>query len=520
MALSLPAVEGRVITGVEAAAKTHSGHVFTVGHAYKLLDAGFYVNPTTPAASTLTLTPGEAARFVLRSLVSFVVVPAPWHLQSTRELAFLPEQLAWFGLMVLLPFGIDAGFRRDRLVTCMLVAYVAPTALALALTNGNVGTLLRLRGLVIPYLAWISVVGFCAALQTAGQQKGKMSVIDDRGRLYGRVNVFDAALAAFVIILIPLAYGTFLLFRAPSPHITSVTRVPITREERRVAGGSRLTAKLKVRGSGLRPMLRASIGDSPSLGFVFEDPNSADVLVGEVPPGTHDLVLHDGVQEVARLPKSVTIESAPPPQIRGLGALVHLDKATADAFSEGARLSGGTQDQIIKVGPPRAEPGDRWQRAAEVLLQCDPDPGDLGCAVGGTPVSSAPLPLVVKLVAPSGAQVSFVLNEVLPSTAPTMVKARVRFAGAPELLTMVKADDRDDCLDERAATVVSLGGRRAGATGAELDVLLRLGVDGSPEGWRYRGRVMKAGVPFTLTTDRYVVEGIVLGVDAADQGTK
>jgi hypothetical protein len=246
------------------------------------------LNPTTPAASTLTLTPAEAARFTLRGLVSFVVVPAPWQLQSTRELAFLPEQLAWLGLMVLLPFGIVAGYRRDRLVTCMLVAYVVPTALALALTNGNVGTLLRLRGLVIPYLAWISVAGFCAALQAAGQQKGKMNVIDDRGRLFGRVNLFDAALAAFVVILIPLAYGTFLLFRAPAPRIT---RVLITEK----SGGwwRRLTAKLKVRGGGLRPMLRASIGDSPSLGFVFEDPNSADVLVGEVPPGAHDLVLHD-----------------------------------------------------------------------------------------------------------------------------------------------------------------------------------------------------------------------------------
>ena len=249
IALSLPAVERRVITGVEAAAKTHSGHVFTVGHAYKLLDAGFYVNPSTPSASKLTLTPAEAARFVLRGLVSFVVVPTPWQLQSTRELTFLPEQLAWLGLIALVPFGIVAGYRRDRLVTCMLVAYVVPTALALALTNGNVGTLLRLRGLVIPYLAWISMVGLCAALQMAGRpQKGKMKVIDDRGRLFGRVNLFDAAIAAFVVVLIPLAYGTFLLFRAPAPRITSVTRVPITGEERRVAGGSRLSAKLKVRG--------------------------------------------------------------------------------------------------------------------------------------------------------------------------------------------------------------------------------------------------------------------------------
>jgi hypothetical protein len=158
----------------------------------------------------------------------------------------------------------------------MLVGYALPTAIALALTNGNIGTLLRLRGLVVPYFLWISAVGFFAALGTLGQEN-KMRLIDDDGRVFGRVNLFDALLTVFAVALIPAAYGTFLLFRTPAARISSVTRVPITREERRVAGGNRLTAKLKVRGSGLRPMLRASIDDVQSLGFVFEDPNSADV---------------------------------------------------------------------------------------------------------------------------------------------------------------------------------------------------------------------------------------------------
>ena len=77
-----PAVQGRVIRALESTAKTHTGHVFTVGHAYKLLDAGYYFNPQTPAASTLTLNAGQSARYVLRAAVSFAVVPAPWQLAS------------------------------------------------------------------------------------------------------------------------------------------------------------------------------------------------------------------------------------------------------------------------------------------------------------------------------------------------------------------------------------------------------------------------------------------------------
>jgi len=515
LTLSRSAVEARLTREIESAAKTHTGHVFTIGHDYKLLDAGFYLNPQTPVSSTLTLTRDEAARFVLRGLGSFLVVPLPWQLQSTRELAYLPEQLAWYVVVLLLQIGVIAGYRRDRLVTCMLVGYSVPTAVTLALTNGNVGTLLRLRGLVIPYLVWHSVVGVCAALDTLGR-KDIMPLVDDKGRVLGRVNLFDAALAAFVVVLIPVAYGTFLLFRTPAPRMTSVTRVPITREERRVVGGSRLTAKLKVRGSGLRPMLRASIGTTQALGFVFEDPNSADVLVGEVPSGTHDLVLYDGVQEVARLPKSVTVESIAPPRIAGVGALIHLDKATADALTPGALFPGGPQDAIVRLGAPRAEADGGWQRAAEILLQCDPDPNDEGCAVGGVSMITKPLP-TIKLSGLSGVAMPFALKEVVPSAAPTIVTGLVRFSGAREVLALVRAGDRDDFLDDRAATVVATGSGR----GVDLlDVKLRLGVDGSAEGWRYRGQVLKAGAPFTLTTERYMLVGTVLTVDRGDGATK
>lgn len=124
-----------------------------------------------------------------------------------------------------------------------------------------------------------------------------------------RFNLFDAAVAVFVVVLIPIAYGTFRLFRTPRPIVTSVERMEITKEERRV-GGPNLVAKLKIKGSGLRPMLRASIDDRPAIGFVFENPNSADLLVGATPPGAHDLVLYDGVQEVARAGKAVVIEAA------------------------------------------------------------------------------------------------------------------------------------------------------------------------------------------------------------------
>ena len=171
LVIAVPQQQNRVIKGLESTAKTHTGHVFTVGHAYKLLDEGFYVNPQTPSASTLTLDAGQGARYLARAALSFVAVPAPWQLASLRELVYLPEQLVWYALLVLLAIGAAAAWRRDPLVTCLLLGYALPTVCVLALTNGNVGTLLRLRGLVTPYLVWVSAVGLFASVQALARQR-------------------------------------------------------------------------------------------------------------------------------------------------------------------------------------------------------------------------------------------------------------------------------------------------------------------------------------------------------------
>ena len=66
--LQVPPVRQRVMTGVEQAASIHAGHVFTVGHAYKLLDETAYITPRQ--VGLITLSDAEAARFVVRAIAS------------------------------------------------------------------------------------------------------------------------------------------------------------------------------------------------------------------------------------------------------------------------------------------------------------------------------------------------------------------------------------------------------------------------------------------------------------------
>src|SRR6185369_5605836 len=79
IAVRTPSVRDRVLANLQASARMHGGHVFTIGHSYKVLDPAFYTEPTF---YTWTLTPAQAARYVVRAFGSFITVPAPWQIES------------------------------------------------------------------------------------------------------------------------------------------------------------------------------------------------------------------------------------------------------------------------------------------------------------------------------------------------------------------------------------------------------------------------------------------------------
>jgi hypothetical protein len=350
-----------------------------------------------------------------------------------------------------------------------------------------------------------------------------MSVIDNRGRLFGLVNLVDAAVVGFVLVLMPVAYGTYLLFRPAKPHIESVSLAAITREETRIAGGGGLSTKWKVKGSGLNPLLRAMVGDSAALGFVFENPNSADVLVGPVGPGDHDLILYDGIQEVARAAGAVKIPADQPGAssfIRGVGHFVGLAPAAATGLKVGYKYPDANPDfEILALGsvqPARTTVRlansqldihlqGLVEREAVLRIRCDHSLSNNPCAVGARLAGA--LSFAVALAGPDK-PFSFMVEEVLPESSGQKARLQVRLTGGPHLSTL-KVGDRDRFLDERAAVVTSIGAR-----GPEtVTVTLDLGLDETRGGWQYRAQRVKPGAPFTLETDRYEAVGRIETVE-------
>ena len=160
-ALRTDAIYSRIKSQLEIAAVQHIGHVKTVGHSYKLLEERFYVDAAREIAITVW-TPSDQARYVIKAVASLIAVPLPWQARSTTEFLFLPLQIIWYLMVVFAVVGSVAGLRRDPFVTCMLVATVAVGAVAIAIYNGNIGTMVRLRDTLVPFMVWLSAQGVIA----------------------------------------------------------------------------------------------------------------------------------------------------------------------------------------------------------------------------------------------------------------------------------------------------------------------------------------------------------------------
>lgn len=169
LALRNDSVQTRLFSHLTAAATYHVGHVRTPGHAYKLLDQHFYT--TEYDEPPRRLTPGEAARFVARAVVSFIVVPLPWQISSLPEIVFLPQQVLWYVLVVFGTIGVVAGLRDDALLTWLLGSVAVTGSAVIALHSGNIGTMVRFRDTIVPFVVWFSAFGVVVALSRFAEMR-------------------------------------------------------------------------------------------------------------------------------------------------------------------------------------------------------------------------------------------------------------------------------------------------------------------------------------------------------------
>ncbi|HUQ86877.1 MAG TPA: hypothetical protein VM096_04905 [Vicinamibacterales bacterium] len=162
LAAMQPRVQERTLLAIQDAAFQHWGHVATPGYSYKLLDPRLYADMGRRAVYTMTYP--EAGRYIVRAAWNFATVPRSSQIESRSALAYLPEQALWYSILFLLPIGVVAGMRSDPVLTCLLLAHGLAASAMVALTSGNIGTLIRHRGLTFPYFTWLAAIGACSLI--------------------------------------------------------------------------------------------------------------------------------------------------------------------------------------------------------------------------------------------------------------------------------------------------------------------------------------------------------------------
>ena len=376
-----------------------------------------------------------------------------------------------------------------------------------------------------------------------------MPLIDDRGRVFGRLNLIDAMVAVVLLGLIPLAYGAFLLFRMPMPKITGVQPAEIVE-------GQDVT--LRITGEDLRPFLYAMMGDSAyfSREFLLQSPTRAEVRLPPMAAGTYDLTLFDGGQIVARMPNAVTV-GAPSGwlDLQAVGAFVGLSDPTAALI--GTNLKFGPRSpaaEVLAVRPPEpltgrvkigkdmfvSVPKGGLRVPAIIRLSCAVT--NEVCAVDGTAVAPGAivtLPLATQTGrsgSPSPDRITFAVGQVFPAGVaaafPAEATIRVRFAGEPGVLRAIKAGDVDvtgpvseeeravlvDVGSDQQATTAQMaidgpGGRRYQVTQPATTMgTVRLPVVSTPSGWSYHGQLIKVGASFSFESRSAAVAGWVVDV--------
>jgi hypothetical protein len=140
-------------------------------------------------------------------------------------------------------------------------------------------------------------------------------VIDERGRLFGKVNIIDAAVGLVVLLLIPLAYGTYRLFRVPTPTIAALellaspgggTTGGTPGEHIQIPFGATKGLHVRLTGEHLRPSLRAYVGVQEAS-YLFESPTGAEIALPNLAAGSYDVVLYDEVREIFRGRAALTV---------------------------------------------------------------------------------------------------------------------------------------------------------------------------------------------------------------------
>jgi hypothetical protein len=188
-----------------------------------------------------------------------------------------------------------------------------------------------------------------------------MTFVDDRGRLGGQLNLIDAAAAVVILLLIPLGFSSYVLFRTPPAKLLTVSPARLVESH---------DQRVEIDGTNLRPFMRASFNTVPAKSFLIGSTKYALVDLPDLEPGTYDVVLYDHAQEVDRLPNALTVvPMVTDVELELVGSFKMPPAGLGGQLKTGDKFppTGNAIAEVVAVEPPSA--GSLRLRAGEEVLQ-------------------------------------------------------------------------------------------------------------------------------------------------------
>ncbi len=397
-----------------------------------------------------------------------------------------------------------------------------------------------------------------------------MPLIDESGRFFGKVNLIDAFIGLGVLGLIPVVYVAFLLFRAPSPTVTSVEPAQVVEHQ---------PATVRIHGANLRPYLDARVGGLDAPSYLIQTPELAVIQLPDLGPGTYDVSLHDEGQDLVRVPNLLTVVPTAPPRVpttaapriavQTIGVFESLSEEEAQAIQQGSTFhqtdetttpaSRASVAEVLAIRP--AQPGTRRiQIGASAVLRV-PMPGELqvpaiirvhcaldadSCKIGDITVAENAV-ILLPLHHWFGSQtntsepytVRFRIGQVRPADAPVefpsvrtaVATIRVRFTAPEELADLMKVGDvgESGVAEDGPAVLIEVGADRQAVSAETVTAALtrsyvfqlsvvaftgtvRVPVVFDSSGWSYNLQSIKVGAPFTFETVSGAMGGLIVDV--------
>lgn len=133
----------------------HVGHVGTGGATYRVLDHAYYAN----ADLLNRISYFSMLKVSLKSMYYFMLEPLLGRFSDSAFLCLFPQVVLWYFLLPFMFIGVLISLSKNFIAALTVLIYSLLSSMAIALSSGNVGTLLRHRDYVSAFFLMLAAIG-------------------------------------------------------------------------------------------------------------------------------------------------------------------------------------------------------------------------------------------------------------------------------------------------------------------------------------------------------------------------